>query len=101
MPGDIALRVEAREVDLLRPFLLGRLVARLEADHEGFGVEARIPPDLVVDLAARPELVARLAVGQFDLGPAAAFSLVYFLVILLLSYVFYTAMNAAERGRAP
>jgi glycerol transport system permease protein len=46
------------------------------------------------------QYLARLAVGQFDLGPAAAFSLVYFLVILLLSYVFYTAMNASERGRA-
>jgi glycerol transport system permease protein len=39
------------------------------------------------------QYLARLAVGQFDLGPAAAFSLIYFLVILLLSYVFYTAMN--------
>jgi glycerol transport system permease protein len=39
------------------------------------------------------QYLARLAVGQFDLGPAAAFSLVYFLVILLFSYVFYTAMQ--------
>ncbi|MEO5728536.1 MAG: sugar ABC transporter permease [Byssovorax sp.] len=45
------------------------------------------------------QYLTRLAVGQFDLGPAAAFSLVYFLVILLLSYVFYTAMNASERSR--
>ena len=45
------------------------------------------------------QYLARLAVGQFDLGPAAAFSLVYFLVILLLSYVFYTAMNASEGSR--
>ena len=41
------------------------------------------------------QYLTRLAVGQFDLGPAAAFSLVYFLVILLLSYIFYTAMTAS------
>jgi glycerol transport system permease protein len=39
------------------------------------------------------QYLARLAVGQFDLGPAAAFSIVYFLVILLFSYVFYSAMS--------
>ena len=32
----------------------------------------------------------QIAVGQFDLGPAAAFSLIYFLIILLFSFVFYT-----------
>jgi glycerol transport system permease protein len=44
------------------------------------------------------QYLTRLAVGQFDLGPAAAFSLVYFLVILLLSYIFYTAMTASTSG---
>jgi glycerol transport system permease protein len=39
-------------------------------------------------------------VGQFDLGPAAAFSLIYFLVVLLFSYVFYTAMTHTGRGEA-
>ena len=39
------------------------------------------------------QYLTRLAVGQFDLGPASAFSIVYFLVILSFSYVFYTAMN--------
>ena len=39
-----------------------------------------------------------LAVGQFDLGPAAAFSLVYFLIILLISWLFYTAMSRMEKG---
>ena len=34
----------------------------------------------------------KMAIGQFDLGPAAAFSLMYFLVILLISWVFYTVM---------
>jgi glycerol transport system permease protein len=45
------------------------------------------------------QYLTRLAVGQFDLGPAAAFSLVYFLVILLLSYVFYTAMTGSKEAR--
>jgi glycerol transport system permease protein len=46
------------------------------------------------------QYLTRLAVGQFDLGPAAAFSLIYFLIILLFSYVFYTAMVQAGRGPA-
>ncbi len=33
------------------------------------------------------QFLTRLAVGQFDLGPAAAFSLLYFLFILLFCYV--------------
>jgi glycerol transport system permease protein len=37
-----------------------------------------------------------MAIGQFDLGPAAAFSIVYFLIILLLSWVFYTVMTAED-----
>ncbi len=37
--------------------------------------------------------LVKMAVGQFDLGPAAAMSLVYFLVILLLCWVFYTVMS--------
>jgi glycerol transport system permease protein len=40
-----------------------------------------------------------MAVGQFDLGPAAAFSLIYFLIILLFSYVFYlTILNMDREG---
>jgi glycerol transport system permease protein len=35
------------------------------------------------------QYLTQKAVGQFDLGPAAAFSLVYFLIILLLCFVFY------------
>ncbi|WP_224244391.1 carbohydrate ABC transporter permease [Hyalangium gracile] len=46
------------------------------------------------------QYLTRLAVGQFDLGPAAAFSLIYFLVVLLFSYVFYTAMTQAGRSEA-
>lgn len=37
--------------------------------------------------------LVKMAIGQFDLGPAAAFSLIYFLVILLISFVFYTIMT--------
>jgi glycerol transport system permease protein len=33
------------------------------------------------------------AVGQFDLGPAAAFSLIYFLIILLLCFILYNWMQ--------
>ncbi|TDX29263.1 carbohydrate ABC transporter permease [Rhodovulum visakhapatnamense] len=41
--------------------------------------------------------LVKMALGQFDLGPAAAFSLMYFLVILLVSYVFYTVMVNMEK----
>jgi glycerol transport system permease protein len=41
--------------------------------------------------------LVKMAIGQFDLGPAAAFSLLYFLVILLVSWVFYTVMTAFDR----
>ena len=49
--------------------------------------------------------LVQMAVGQFDLGPAAAMSLIYFLIILLLSWVFYMVMTsldndaASEQGR--
>ena len=32
--------------------------------------------------------------GQFDLGPAAAFSLIYFLIILLFCFVLYNWMQS-------
>ena len=44
------------------------------------------------------QTLARLAVGQFDLGPAAAFSLIYFLIILLFCWLFYTTMMQMGRG---
>ena len=34
--------------------------------------------------------LVKIALGQFDLGPAAAMSLVYFLIILLTCWLFYT-----------
>ena len=41
--------------------------------------------------------LVKMALGQFDLGPAAAFSIMYFLVILLISWVFYTVMNNLDK----
>ena len=46
------------------------------------------------------QFLAQIAVGQFDLGPAAAFSLIYFLVILLLSWIFYTYITHTDREDA-
>ncbi|MCZ7853578.1 sugar ABC transporter permease [Agrobacterium salinitolerans] len=40
--------------------------------------------------------LVKVALGQFDLGPAAAMSLIYFLIILLLSWVFYTVMTSHD-----
>ncbi|MBV1926491.1 MAG: sugar ABC transporter permease [Rhodobacteraceae bacterium] len=41
--------------------------------------------------------LVKMALGQFDLGPAAAFSIMYYLVILLVSWVFYTVMINIEK----
>ncbi len=40
--------------------------------------------------------LVKIALGQFDLGPAAAMSLIYFFIILLLSWIFYTLMMRNE-----
>jgi glycerol transport system permease protein len=40
--------------------------------------------------------LVKMALGQFDLGPAAAMSLIYFLVILFFSWLFYTLMMRNE-----
>ena len=40
--------------------------------------------------------LVKVALGQFDLGPAAAMSLIYFLIVLLVSWVFYTLMMKNE-----
>jgi glycerol transport system permease protein len=45
--------------------------------------------------------LVKMAIGQFDLGPAAAFSIMYFLVILLVSWVFYTVMTNLDREEEP
>ena len=45
--------------------------------------------------------LVKMALGQFDLGPAAAFSIMYFLVILLVSWAFYTIMVNLDREDLP
>ncbi|MGF1620195.1 MAG: carbohydrate ABC transporter permease [Rhodomicrobiaceae bacterium] len=41
--------------------------------------------------------LVKVALGQFDLGPAAAMSIIYFLIILAMSWIFYTVMTG-RRG---
>jgi glycerol transport system permease protein len=43
--------------------------------------------------------LVKLALGQFDLGTAAAMSIIYFLIVLLMSWIFYTVMMRGE-GKA-
>lgn len=40
--------------------------------------------------------LVKIALGQFDLGPAGAMSIIYFLVVLLICWVFYTIMMRNE-----
>jgi len=40
--------------------------------------------------------LVKTALGQFDLGPAAAMSLIYFAITLLVSWIFYTLMTRDE-----
>ncbi|MGC1441955.1 MAG: sugar ABC transporter permease, partial [Burkholderiaceae bacterium] len=42
--------------------------------------------------------LVKSALGQFDLGPASAMSLIYFLIILLASWVFYTLMTRNDEN---
>lgn len=42
--------------------------------------------------------LVKVAVGQFDVGPAAAFSLIYFLIVLLFSWVFYQVLQRVGTG---
>lgn len=46
------------------------------------------------------QYLTQKAVGQFDLGPAAAFSLIYFLIILLLCFILYNWMQRVGTGNA-
>ena len=39
------------------------------------------------------QFLTQKAVGQFDLGPAAAFSLIYFLIILVMCFILYNWMQ--------
>ncbi len=40
--------------------------------------------------------LVKIALGQFDLGPAAAMSLIYFAITLAVSWLFYTLMTRDE-----
>jgi glycerol transport system permease protein len=42
-------------------------------------------------------LLSKIAVGQFDLGPAGAFSLMYFLFIQVVCFVFFTVLTRTGR----
>ncbi|RZA25657.1 MAG: sugar ABC transporter permease, partial [Proteobacteria bacterium] len=44
------------------------------------------------------QYLTQKAVGQFDLGPAAAFSLIYFLIILLFCFLLYNWMQRVGTG---
>jgi glycerol transport system permease protein len=44
------------------------------------------------------QFLTTIAVGRFDVGPAAAFSIIYFLIILLFSWLFYTAITRIGEG---
>ena len=46
------------------------------------------------------QYLAQLAVGQFDLGVASAFSLIYFVLILFLCFVFYNFIKRDEEEAA-
>ena len=45
--------------------------------------------------------LVKLALGQFDLGKAAAMSIVYTLIILALCWVFWTVATSSEAERRP
>jgi glycerol transport system permease protein len=45
--------------------------------------------------------LVQMAVGQFDLGPAAAMSIIYFLIILTFSWVFYAVMTREDAQPKP
>ena len=42
--------------------------------------------------------LVKVALGEFDLGPAAAMSIVYFLIVLLVSWIFYNLMMRNEEN---
>ena len=42
--------------------------------------------------------LVKIATGQFDLGMASAFSLIYFLIVLLLCFVFYQVLQNVGKG---
>jgi glycerol transport system permease protein len=45
------------------------------------------------------QTLTQMAIGQFDVGPAAAFSLIYFLIILLVSWLFFTTISHMDKAK--
>lgn len=45
-------------------------------------------------------LLTTIAIGQFDIGMAGAFSLVYFLIIQILAFIFFTVLTLDSRPGA-
>lgn len=45
------------------------------------------------------QTLTTMAIGQFDLGRAAAFSIIYFLIVLLVSWLFFTAITQADKEK--
>ena len=45
------------------------------------------------------QTLTTMAIGQFDIGRAAAFSLIYFLVVLLVSWLFFTAITHLDKEK--
>jgi glycerol transport system permease protein len=45
-------------------------------------------------------LLTTIAIGQFDIGVAGAFSLMYFLFIQIFSFLFFTVLTLDERPGA-
>ncbi len=44
--------------------------------------------------------LVKLALGQFDVGTAGAFSIIYFLIVLAFSYVFYQVLQRVGTGES-
>lgn len=45
------------------------------------------------------QTLTTMAIGQFDIGRAAAFSLIYFLIVLLVSWVFFTVITHLDKEK--
>lgn len=75
--------------------ILLRFMDSFKIYAEPFVLTGGGPGDTTTFLSQR---VVTMAVSQFSLGPAAAFSLVYFLIILLFCYVFYVVINNLGKG---
>ena len=73
--------------------ILLRLKGSLNIDTGRFVLTGGGPVNTTTVLAL--DLV-KIALGQFELVPVGAMSLIYFLIILLFSWVFYTAMTRGE-----